>query len=392
MRKYGWNADETSRTRLLSELHKAYDMVAKRLRQQAQGDYSPDDNLARFPRPSTALPMGADELCASRSKKTLLGDFYEFWKRDHLANGKAERTAEEYGVKIQDFIGWLGHDDAARVTKGDITNYCDHLRHEKGLSAKTVSGKYLVCIKAVFRAGFDRDHISTNPAATIRYKVGKQVLARSKGYSDAEARAILSAANRIFQVSDKRSHINRIAIRWVPWLCNYSGARVGEIVQLRKEDFAEEHGIPLMKITPEAGSVKTGEYRKVPIHPHLVEMGFLDFVKTARRGPLFYSPSSARKNADVRALTGQAAQSVGRWIKTVEGVEHDALQPNHAWRHRFKTVGRDVDISQQYLDKLQGHSTGSASAEYGETTIRALRREIEKIPKIKTAGGQGDAA
>jgi integrase len=57
------------------------------------------------------------------------------------------------------------------------------------------------------------------------------------------------------------------AKKWAPWLCAYTGARVGEIVQLRKKDVWREGKINVMRITPEAGTVKGRQLREVPLHP-----------------------------------------------------------------------------------------------------------------------------
>src|SRR5690606_12699279 len=77
------------------------------------------------------------------------------------------------------------------------------------------------------------------------------------------------------------------AKRWIPWLLAYTGARVGEMAQLRREDVFQEDGRWIMRLTPEAGTVKTGEYRDVVMHPHLVDLGFPAFVRDAKTGHLF---------------------------------------------------------------------------------------------------------
>jgi hypothetical protein len=45
-------------------------------------------------------------------------------------------------------------------------------------------------------------------------------------------------------------------------------------------------------ITPEAGTVKNDEQRRVVLHPHLIELGFAEFVKEASSGHLFLRPSA----------------------------------------------------------------------------------------------------
>ena len=72
--------------------------------------------------------------------------------------------------------------------------------------------------------------------------------------------------------------------RWAAWLCAYTGARVGEIVQLRKQDVREAgaRGAMVITITPEAGTVKTKEMREVVLHEHLEAQGFWQFIERSR--------------------------------------------------------------------------------------------------------------
>lgn len=46
-------------------------------------------------------------------------------------------------------------------------------------------------------------------------------------------------------------------------------------------------------ITPDAGTVKTGQYRDVPLHPQIIALGFADSLNS-RAGPLFYEPANGR--------------------------------------------------------------------------------------------------
>lgn len=69
-------------------------------------------------------------------------------------------------------------------------------------------------------------------------------------------------------------------------------------------------------------------------------------------------------------------------MREVVKIEDPRVQPNHAWRHRFKTDARDVDIAPEYVDTIQGHEDGRASSDYGETAIRAPWREIKKLPVV----------
>ena len=101
---------------------------------------------------------------------------------------------------------------------------------------------------------------------------------RIRGFTDEEAALILRNAAK------EKDPVRR----WVPLLCAYSGARLSEVCQLRVEDVFQRGGVWCMKFDPEAGSLKNeNSERAVPLHPAIVESGFLQFVAAARSGPLF---------------------------------------------------------------------------------------------------------
>ncbi len=94
----------------------------------------------------------------------------------------------------------------------------------------------------------------------------------------------------------------------------YSGARVNELTQLRGEDvFSRRIGgdeVWVMRITPEAGRVKTRKARDVPLYPHIVEHGFIDFVKRKGSGPLFYDPRRRRVGSDANPLYQKTGERI----------------------------------------------------------------------------------
>ncbi|MGB8631769.1 MAG: hypothetical protein WCD69_20720, partial [Xanthobacteraceae bacterium] len=97
--------------------------------------------------------------------------------------------------------------------------------------------------------------ISQNPFVDVKVTVAKRKrLRETQAFRPAEWRAVLTAS---LKFTDQNSP-DAAARRWVPWLCAYTGARVGEIAQLRKEDVVKREGLPSILITPEAGAVKGG--------------------------------------------------------------------------------------------------------------------------------------
>ncbi len=93
---------------------------------------------------------------------------------------------------------------------------------------------------------------------------------------------------------------------WAPIICAHSGARITEITQLRKQDIRRDGHLYVMRITPDAGSVKTGEYRDVPLHPQLVALVLAEYLDGAADGPLFYVSKSGAGDHDKARQQGTA--------------------------------------------------------------------------------------
>jgi integrase len=161
---------------------------------------------------------------------------------------------------------------------------------------------------------------------------------------------------------------------------------MGELTQLRGVDIVERDGIPAMKISPEAGSTKTGTARVVPLHEHLIEQGFLAFVKSSGNGPLFYNeptepaapndPTNPRKPRYVKAR-----EHVAAWVRNI-GVNDPELSPNHAWRHTFKAEGFRCGISEKVLDAIVGHAPASVGRGYGSRHLWTRLKSFANFPHI----------
>ncbi|PZX38975.1 hypothetical protein LY56_02984 [Roseinatronobacter thiooxidans] len=372
----GLSTDTYSHNRLCAALHDVWLQWSEFQLKRSQGDYSPDQKADRFP--LSQHPRAASKAPLKAPEEVTITSLFELWERDHLANDKPQKTADDFRQKINDLKAFLGHDDALRTTGENIADWCDHLRHEKEFAPKTVRDKYLAAAKSVFNAGTGRRKLATNPTDGVKVSVPKTKKTRSKGFTDDEASAILAATlcdPSTFGAMEER---NKMAIRWVPWICAFSGARISEITQMRREDLLEDYGIACIRITPEAGSVKTGNYRIVPLHPQLIAMGLLEFIQSQPDGPIFYSPKKADENSGTRAKN--AGKKIGQWVRGVAGVTDLRVWPNHGWRHRFKTLARDFDIDTEYSNAITGHEDGRVSTDYGETTVKALWREIQKLP------------
>jgi integrase len=331
-------------------------------------------------------PLLNDEACniEINSEPVSIMGLLQGYLKELAGSGKGVEARKRWTPCFRDFVAFLGHDDARKITKTDVVRWKDSLLETR--SPKTVRDSNIGSLRAVFQWAADNLHIGDNPAAGIKVRVTAKTLNREKGFTHAEALAILSAA-RAYEPKHSDNPQTRerapliAAKRWVPWLCAHTGARVAEITQLRKEDVRAQDGISFIRITPEAGSVKTGRYRDVPLHPELIEIGFLAFVESVQDGSLFFASNTGRKGVAHPSKT--VAGRLSQWIRSL-GIIPPEVDPNHGWRHRFKTIGREVGMDPRVMDAIQGHAARTAGDQYGDVTIKARMAAIEKIPKFET--------
>jgi len=379
----GLIVDAASRARLLAQVAVAMTQASEVNARKAEGDYRPDPDAARFPEWTPPSPTKTDREQTSPGpggQAVTLTGFMEGWWKEAKAAGRSASTYQSYSTTIAKLVAFLGHDDARRVTPEDVVRFKDYRLSEvspktgKAPSPKTVKDSDLAGLKAVFGWAVSNRRLPSNPAEGITIKLGKPKRLRSKGFTDAEAEAILKAARELQQ--GKENPKTFAAKKWVPWLCAYTGSRVGEMVQLRKQDIRQENSTWVITVTPEAGTVKGGEAREIPLHPHLVELGFTEFVSSSLGGHLFLNPA---KSGDVLGPLQGVKNRLAEFARAL--VPDPNVAPNHGWRHRFKTLWREAGLDPRIMDVIQGHAARTVGDDYGDVTVKAMTGALAKFPR-----------
>ena len=358
--------DAASRDMFLDYVTRDFFAALALLARRARGDHGPDKWAEQFPRyEGTADP--------SLTPWSL----FERW----IAKAKpASSTVNRWRGVFLRLQSDFPNTSAAALLPEQMQEWANRLI-DSGRTAGTVANIWVGAARTVFAWAIDEKLISRNPFTGWRVKVPKKIRMReTKSFTDGEIETILSTALAI-EVRSKTD----AAKRWCPWLAAYSGARMGELTQLRGVDIVERDGIHAIKISPEAGTTKTGKARTVPLHEHLVEQGFLEFVKANGAGPLFYNeskqpsgpidPTNPRKPRYVKAR-----EQVATWVRRL-GVNDPELSPNHAWRHTFKAIGFRSGMSEKVLDAIVGHAPASVGRGYGEPTLADKTKELQKFPR-----------
>ncbi|RIX99518.1 hypothetical protein D3218_13665 [Aureimonas flava] len=378
----GFLVDDESRRRVIEETGKAMRNAAEDLMRNADGDYGPDTRTQRFPEwsPPKADPAPAPAPAAKAKSKEDGTSLQTLLTRLAKERGYAPKTVSEWTRSVQSLTDHANTTDAAAITADHIIAWMDALV-DRDLSAKTINETYFAAIKAIYRWARGKRYVPVNPTSDVLKIHRRDEKPGFRGFTTAEAEEVLSAA--LNQTMPMR--------RWVPWLMAYSGARAGEVLQLRKEDVRQDAdtGIWLMDFAPNAGRVKNkGSRRIVPLHDHLIELGFVAWVEKMPAGRLFYEDREGEGTDGKRSRRSMAVTQMGNWIRDdlkIEAVRAKEVQPNHGWRHRFTLEMTDLDVLETRRKRLTGHRLEGQDNRYvGKLNLTRLAEAVNLIPRFLT--------
>ena len=179
---------------------------------------------------------------------------------------------------------------------------------------------------------------------------------------------------------------------WVPLLALFQGLRCNEACQLEIADILQIDGVDSLKVTDEAdnSSHASGKRLKnrtskntLPIHPLLLRLGFLDFVKsrsTASDSSLLFPDLPQKKDGTFADLF---SVYFCRFLKKTFADQGKPTNGTfHSFRHSFKDAMRRAKTPVEIADRLGRWASESRSVGqfYGDGySMQMLRDELAKI-------------
>jgi integrase len=165
----------------------------------------------------------------------------------------------------------------------------------------------------------------------------------------------------------------------------FTGNRTNETSQLRIDDIVKEGNVWMIIIDETEGKrVKTtSSIRKVPVHPTLISLGFLDYVKILKSNGVDRVFPELTKERDgysskiSRHYNEKFLPSVGVWKKNVKVL----YSTRHTFINRCYNKGVDRDIIKQIV----GHEPDFTMDTYGGNpfTPQQLYQGISKVSYSK---------
>lgn len=361
--------DEASRRKLIEQIAVAMQDVSRINNAKAQGDYSESGETTRYPEFNS--PRVPAKGTAQAEPYTTLSDTIarEVERRASGLHSKPlpSKTVGKYKKMVQDFVAFRGNELVATITAREADSWQQHLLTTGKLSNSTVRQR-LQNLRSVVewarKQSFGELFPQANPLDLLQLAERNGVSSEDRTLRMEEAKSILFAARR----EDKPE------LRWLPWLCAYSGARVEEVAQLTPSDFFQYEGDWFFRLTTKGGkSLKnTHGIRRVPVHSCLVEEGLLQFV------------SSHERHRKERMFVKRASQNVSDWVRNKVGLDRDELAPSHGWRHLFEDVAMSAGVSDSAKTYITGRATGRSAESYGKSDVMlpGLAREMKKVPRF----------
>ncbi|WP_339713459.1 site-specific integrase [uncultured Sneathiella sp.] len=227
----------------------------------------------------------------------------------------------------------------------------------------------------------------SNPASGYKFERDSSKRNKRQEWSVANLEILFASPN--WQGSKSRSHrskagsvITKDEKYWLPLLALYHGNRLEEFAQLRKSDIQSEADVPFFHIHGAGGrQIKNAQSeRRVPIHPTMVKLGFLDYVDRVVTEPeksIF--PALRPGGADTKygfafsKWFSRYRRKIGVFEK---GVDY------HSFRHGFITQLLNKGVSKELVEALVGHDSGQSmttSVYHKGFSLEILAEAIAKL-------------
>jgi len=374
---------------------KAYE--AKSQRNQGQVVETPDMGPASSP----------------KSTAPLLSNALEEWVAEKSRTSWVDKTVREHRVWTGHFLTMSGDKPLDQYGKADARafkamllklpanwNKFDGLKtlgiakaaeraYELGMkpmSDRNVN-KLLQFVGSFWRwAAEHYDDCPANPFTGMSIKIKRQAREERDPFTVAELRTIFDAplytgCQSLHYWSEPGELVPRDAgIYWVPLISLFSGARAGEIIQLYVHDVKEEEGIwyfDINAVEADKHVKNASSWRKIPIHPTLMEIGLLEHAEDRRaQGEQRLFPDL--KLGEDGYYSSPFSKHFGRFLKSVVVKTHK--NTFHSFRHSFEDACRNSSIPWDVMNAFQGHGQPGQSGRYGHGfDLDVLAEEMKKL-------------
>lgn len=335
---------------------------------------------------SLPLPSVIPPKQASEQAWPTLTELVDYWK------GQGDRRPRTVDEALHAFALMQELHPGVKLHAGNVQP--DHIvklkdqRLKEGKAPATVR-KQLNLIGAVFSCAVKNRKAPANPSKGITVEIPKRTAKARVPFAVEDLKAIFSTP--IYAEGARPRGGAGQASFWLPLLALFSGARMEELAQLLVSDVGEEDGVPFLHITDlpddEAAPSTTkrlkneASRRKTPLHPELVRIGFLRYVRSMKdAGEVRLFPKVGTSSGESRQQSANYSKWFGRYLRDVAKVS-DRRRTFHSFRHGFKDAARLAGIPKEHHHAMTGHSSSDEGDKYGDEffPLVPLKRSMDRL-------------
>jgi integrase len=319
---------------------------------------------------------------ALNSPSLSLADLLAKWALERKPD---PRSITYYGRAVAKLTEYCNVKHVHQVTKASIVKLKDRLL-EVGTTTVTTN-IYLTNLTTLFNFAINNAFLEVNPAKGIRVQVREGDKKERDPFTATQLNKLFSS--EVYSKAARPAGGKGEAAYWLPLLGLFTGARLNELCQMNKADIREEpyydeaqqeHRCWVIDITDtgEGQKLKNSiSKRRIPIHPSLIKLGFIDFVHSSP-GPRVFHELVASKAYD--SISASWSKWFSRYLTHI-GLKSDTLV-FHSFRHSFKYYARMNNIADAHQFAIQGHSSGNVGDNYGGS-VYPLAPLVEAMSKYQ---------
>lgn len=291
-------------------------------------------------------------------------------KADWLAIKARARPAIKITDRALNLLAEAGVD--VPLSELDRTHGAKLRAHLVATGIKGQSVKNLIApLQALLNVAVDAGKLKANPWAGLKIDTSDSTTRLPWRTEDLK---------KLVETNNARSD----AGRWLLPLGLYTSARIGELAQLELTDIKQIDGVWCIEVHDrrteghQNRTVKTkaGE-RLIPIHQHLIDLRFLEYVESARKaGGRFVFPKFVQRG---KRRPGDLAGLDFLKLREGAGVELDERFTFHSLRHNGRSMLAAAGINEQIIDKLVGHESGTVQGRYTHADTATLAAAVAKL-------------
>lgn len=290
-------------------------------------------------RPIASIASQRKSMTASPPLSSVVKDYIR--ARHGKVRFERLRQAEHH---LLSFIQTAGDKPVSEYRRKEVERFVAELVQAQGLSASTVNG-YLASLSALFNwvtAHSSRYGLHANPCKGCR--LPSTIVAAEQRQQSGDKPFSREQLRTFFESEESLAGIDTPYKYWIPLIQLFTGARIGEICQLKPGDFVLLRGcIPALQFL--VSNSRRHAARAVPLHPKLIELGFIAYAESLEGHDTLWPGLKI-------PYAGSKGQNLGMWLD------------RHLKKLGLKCAGRRTDVFRStFVDRLKRQGVGSAHSQ-----------------------------